>query len=98
MNNKDRAFVYFRRFQLKVKKMLSTLKELDHDYDRHRIDAFFGSKLGRLLYSNLGLRTVRDLVNMEAEILVYAILDFSESDSTEFYEVFQALYEFFENS
>lgn len=77
--NRD-PFVYFRCFQLKVKKMLSTLKELGHDYDRHRIDAFFGSKLGRLLYSNLGLRTVRDLVNVEAEILGIATLDFSEMD------------------
>lgn len=94
--NRD-PFVYFRRFQLKVKRMLSTLKELGHDYDRHRIDAFFGSKLGRPLYSNLGLRTVRDLVNVEAEILGIATLDFSEMDSTEFYEVFQALYEFFES-
>jgi hypothetical protein len=75
--------------------MLSTLKELGHDYDRYRIDAFFGSKLGRLLYSNLGLRTVRDLVNVEAEILVYAMLDLSALDRREFYEVFQALYEFY---
>ena len=77
--NRD-PFVYFRRFQLKVKRMLSTLKELGHDYDRHRIDAFFGSKLGRLLYSNLGLRTVRDLVNVDALTLGIATLDFSEMD------------------
>ena len=90
-------FIYLRLLKLKVKRMLSTLKELGHDYDRHRIDAFFGSKLGRLLYLNLGLRTVRDLVNVDAEILVDAMLDLSELDRREFYEVFQALYVYFES-
>lgn len=49
---------------MEVKRMLSTLKRLNHNYDSFTIKSFFGSKLGRLLYSSLGLKTVRDLVNV----------------------------------
>jgi hypothetical protein len=82
---------------MRVTQMLWTLKRLNHNYDSFTIESFFGSKLGRLLYSNLGLRTVRDLVNVEAVILLDAMLDLSELDGREFSEVFQALYEFFES-
>ena len=82
---------------IRLRQMLGTLKRLNHHYDSFTIESFFGSKLGRLLYLSLGLRTVRDLVNVDAEILVDAMLDLSELDGREFSEVFQALYEFFES-
>ena len=90
----------FDHFLILANEILWDLKRLNHNYDSFTIESFFGSKLGPLLYSSLGLRTVRDLVNVDALTLGIGIFesDFSEMDSTEFYEVFQALYEFFENS
>jgi hypothetical protein len=62
-----------------------------------RLSIFFGSKLGRLLYSTLGCKTVQDLVNVETLTLARAVFQFSEIDREEFNEIFENLVEFFEN-
>ena len=89
----------FDHLLIRANEILWDLKRLNHNYDSFTIESFFGSKLGRLLYSSLGLRTIRDLVNMDALTLGIGIFesDFSDMDRKEFLGSFEALYKFFES-
>jgi len=98
------AILYSKKKQDKFKKVampitrgLSTLKGLNRDYDFFTITSQFGIKLGQLLYSTLGLRTLQDLVNVEAFTLVRVVCEFcNKIDLERFYENFEDLVEFFE--
>jgi hypothetical protein len=79
-----------KRITMRVKKGIETLKRLNHDYDSWAIDQFFGSKWDRILYSSLGVKTIRDLLNVEAITLV------REVEGERFYEMFEDLVRFFE--
>lgn len=74
---------------LKLRKGIETLKRLDHNYDSWTIEQFFGSQWDRILYSSLGIKTIRDLLSVEARTLV------REVDGEKFYEMFDNLVKFF---
>ena len=78
-----------KRITKRVQKGIETLKRLDHDYDSWTISQFFGSKWDRILYSSLRIKTIRDLLNVEAQTLV------REVDGEKFYEMFEDLVKFF---
>ena len=80
-------------------KKLSFLKSKRREcpYERFTVEFFFGQKVGELLFSSLGMRTVRDLVDVEALSLFETVFDFSEeTDIDDFCEGFLDLYKFFE--
>lgn len=87
----------FKKIAMPITRGLWTLRRFNHNYDSFTIKYFFGSKLGRLLYSTLGCKTVQDLVNVETLTLARAVFQFSEIDREEFNEIFENLVEFFEN-
>ena len=74
---------------LKLQKGIETLKRLNHNYDSWTIEQFFGTQWDRILYSTFGIKTIRDLLNMEAISLV------REVDGERFYEMFEGLVKFF---
>jgi len=86
----------FKKIAMPITRGLWTLRRFDHNYDSFTIKSFFGSKLGRVLYSTLGLKTVQDLVNVNSLTLAIVVFHFSEVDREEFNEIFENLVEFFE--
>jgi hypothetical protein len=86
----------FKKIAMPITRGLWTLRRFDHNYDSFTIKSFFGSKLGRVLYSTLGLKTVQDLVNVNSLTLARVVFHFSEVDREEFNEIFENLVEFFE--
>jgi len=86
----------FKKIAIPITDGLWTLRQFYHNYDSFTIKSFFGSKLGRVLYSTLGLKTVQDLVNVNSITLAIVVFHFSEVDREEFNEIFENLVEFFE--
>jgi len=87
----------FRKIATPITTGLATLRRFNHTYASFTIFSFFGSKLSQLLYSNLGLKTVEDLVFVNNISLSGIVFDFSEVDREEFHEIFENLMEFFES-
>ena len=86
----------FRKIATPITTGLATLRRFNHTYASFTIVSFFGSKLSQLLYSNLDLKTVEDLVFVNNINLSAIVFDFSELDREEFHEIFANLVEFFE--
>ena len=79
-------------------KKLSTLKRRECPYQNFTVEYFFGQKVGELLFSSLGMRTVRDLVDVEALSLFETVFNFSEqTDREKFEESFLKVYDFFKS-
>jgi hypothetical protein len=84
-------------FTIKVTdKMVSDLKLLKASYESFEIDFFFSHKVAGLLESTLGMRTVRDLVDVDPRRLFKVCFNFSKIDREAFWKSFVTLYQFFQ--
>ena len=85
----------FVSFEKKLSFLKSKSRECPDPYERFTVEFFFGQRVGALLYS---MRTVRDLVDVEALSLFETVFDFSEqTDIDDFFEGFIKVYNFYKS-